>query len=61
MRFQSISEWQRAILEKAAVEEKTNTVDLLIDLILEWADEEYWEYLDIYAEKYNLILEPQEE
>ena len=44
------------------VEEENESVeDLLIDLLLEWADDEYWDFIDKYAEKYNLILEEQEE
>lgn len=61
MRFESIREWQKVTLEKTAAAEKTSTVDLIIDLLLEWAENDYWNFIDEYAEKYNLILEPQEE
>ena len=61
MRFESIREWQRATLEKAAAEQNESVENLLINLLLEWADSEYWKFIDEYAGKYNLILEPQEE
>ena len=61
MRFESIREWQKATLEKAAAEQNESVEDLLINLLLEWSDDEYWKFIDKYAEKYNLILEPQEE
>lgn len=61
MRFESIREWQKATLEKAAAEQNESVEDLLIDLLLECADNEYWDFIDKYAEKYNYILEEQEE
>lgn len=61
MRFESIREWQKETLKKAAAEQNESVEDLLIDLLLEWADDEYFDFIDEYAEKYNLILEPQEE
>lgn len=61
MLFESILKWQRLTLEKAAAEQKTDTTDFLIELLLEWADDEYWNYLDIKAKQYNYILKEQEE
>lgn len=61
MKFENIREWQRATLEKAAAEQNESVENLLINLLLEWADSEYWKFIDEYAGKYNLILEPQEE
>ena len=61
MLFKSILEWQKATLEKAAAEQNTDITDLLMELLVEWADNEYWDFIEEKAEKYNYILEEQEE
>lgn len=61
MLFKSILEWQKATLEKAAAEQNTDITDLLMELLVEWADDEYWGFIEEKAEKYNYILEEQEE
>ena len=61
MRFESIREWQKATLEKAAEEENTTVIDLLIDLLFEWDSDNYLDFIEEKAEKYKYILEEQEE
>ena len=61
MRFESIREWEKATLEKAAEEENTTVIDLLIDLLFEWDSDSFLDFIGEKAEKYNLILEEQEE
>ena len=61
MKFDSILEWKRAVLEKAAAEQNIDVIELLTDLLHEWAGDEYWDYVAAKAEEYNYILEEQEE
>ena len=60
MKFDSILEWQRATLEKAAAEQNTDVIELLTDLLHEWASDEYWDYVAAKAGEYNYTLEEQE-
>lgn len=60
MRFESILQWQRAVLEKAAAEQNASILELVIELLHEWANDEYWDYVAAKAEEYNYILEEQE-
>lgn len=61
MKFKSILEWQKATLEQAAAEQNTDVIELLTDLLKEWACDDYWGFIEEKAEKYNYILEEQEE